>query len=90
MLSNAEIISQIQCVLHDTNFKLLSFDKKQQVFGNMIVIISDGQKNYQFVTDRGEISCNNKLLLDSSYHLAGQDDTPIHLITEIDKIIRVK
>ena len=87
MLPNDEIISRIQNILYNTNFTLLSFDRNQLVFGNMIVNISNGQKNYQFVTDRGEIFCNNKFLLGNSYHIAGQDDTPVYLITEISKII---
>ena len=86
-LSNDEIISRIQNILSNTNFTLLSFDRNHQVFGNMVVVISNGQKNYQFVTDRGEISCNNNFLLDNSYHIAGEDDTPVYLITEITKII---
>jgi len=90
MLSNDEVIFQIQSVLNNSNFTLLSFDRNKQVFGNMIVVISDGQKKYQFITDRGEISCNNKFLCDNSYHIAGQDDTPIYLIKEIEKIIHSK
>ena len=90
MLSDDEIISRIQNILYDTNFTLLSFDRNHLVFGNMIVVISDGQKNYRFVTDRGGIFCNNKLLLGSAYHIAGQDDTPVYLITEISKIIHFK
>lgn len=86
-MSNDEIISQIQSALHNSEFTLLSFDRNHSMFGNMIVVISDGQKKYQFITDRGEISCNNKFLIDSSYHIAAQDDTPGYLISEIHKTV---
>ena len=90
MLSNDKIISLIQNALYNTQFTLLSFDRNHQVFGNMVVVISDGQKSYQFVTDRGDISCNDKLLLDKGYHIAGQDDTPVYLSEEIGKIVHSK
>ena len=62
MFSDDEVIFQIQNVLNKTNFTLLYFDRNHQAFGNMIVVISDGQKKYKFITDRGEISCNNKFI----------------------------
>jgi hypothetical protein len=90
MLSNDEIIFQLQSVLDNSKFELLSFDRNHQFFGNMIVVIGNEQKKYQFVTDRGQIFCNDSFLLDNNYHIAGQDDTPIYLIKEIEKIVRTE
>ena len=42
----------------------------------MIAKIKSGKKEYIFVSDRGDIVCNDKnIFTDSSYHVVGEDDT---------------
>lgn len=90
ILSDDEIISAIKSVISDTSFSLEFFSRNHGAFGNIIVVISNGHEKYKFGTDRGEIYCNQKFLLDGSYHVAGEDDTPLYLITEIDTLVHSK
>jgi hypothetical protein len=55
--------------------KIISFDYNGRFFGNIIVELSVSNKKHVFVTDRGEIYHNGKLLCDSSYHYFEKQDT---------------
>jgi len=56
-------------------FTLISFEYDQKHFGNMIAKIQSASGIYTFVTDRGEIYCNDKMICDSSYHYFEKEDT---------------
>ena len=42
---------------------------------------------FEFVTDRGEIYCNDLFLCDNSYHIAGKSDTVDKLIEMIQSYL---
>lgn len=83
-----EMKKQLQDLSTELGAELISFDYYRKVFGNMIVKIRKADMIYEFITDRGEISCNNSLICDSSYHQAGRDDTFTQLIDIIKKILK--
>lgn len=67
---------------------LVSFDRNDAFFGNMTVVIKQGSKKHTFCTDRGEILHGKKLLCNSAYHQAGQDDTFPMLLQMIQKELK--
>ena len=71
---NNEMITTIKKIL-PANCTLASFEYDKKHFGNMIVKISSPNKFYTFVTDRGEIHCNDKIICDSSYRYFEKEDT---------------
>ena len=75
MMKYEEMAKQLQKLAEQLNAELISFEYRKQIFGNMIVKIKKADTVYDFVTDRGEIYCNNSLLCDASYHQAGTSDT---------------
>lgn len=66
---------------------LVVFDRNEAFFGNMTAVIRKGSKTHTFVTDRGEIRHNKKLLCTGDYHRAGQDDTFPMLLRMIQQIL---
>lgn len=71
---NNEMITAIKKIL-PANCTLASFEYDKKHFGNMIVKINSPSKYYTFVTDRGEIYCNDKMICDSSYRYFEKEDT---------------
>ena len=59
---------------------LVSFDYNERVFGNIVVKIKLPKVMHTFVTDRGEIYHNGKMICDSSYHYTEKEDTFSKLI----------
>ena len=82
-----EVIKQINQILEGTDFKLISFDRNDEFFGNMIAVIKSPKKKYTFVSDRDDIFCNEKLVIPHGYHIAGLDDTPTYLVKAIKETI---
>ena len=56
-------------------FTLISFEYDKKHFGNMIVRIKSPNTVYTFITDRGEIYCDGKMICDSSYRYLEKEDT---------------
>ena len=54
---------------------LISFEYNEMIFGNIVVKIEFKKTLHTFVTDRGEIYHNGKMLCDSSYHYTEKEDT---------------
>lgn len=81
--SDDEIILHINNILEGTQFKLVSFERNNAAFGNMIVKIKSPRKKLNFITDRDDIFCNDKLLIPHGYHIAGEDDAPEYLVKAI-------
>ena len=79
---NNEMVNAIIEVLPN-EFNLISFDYNDKIFGNMIVKIESSNKKYTFVTDRGEIYCNGKMICDSSYRYTENEDTFLKLLSII-------
>lgn len=86
-MNDKDIILRIEKVLEGTKYELKLFERDKQMFGNMVVKIESSDSKYVFVTDRGDIFCNHKLVIEHGYHIAGEDDTPIYLLKAIKTII---
>ncbi len=54
---------------------LVSFEYNDKVFGNIVVKIELKKIMHTFVTDRGEIYHNGKMICDSSYRHTEKEDT---------------
>ena len=78
----AEMSIAIEQILPDgCTLLLFEYDKKH--FGNMIAEIQSPSKVYTFVTDRGEVYCNKKMICDSSYRYLEKEDTFSKLLSII-------
>ena len=53
---------------------LIDFQYYKKIFGNIIVKIKYRGVIHEFIVDRGEISHNEKMICDNTYHIAGKDD----------------
>lgn len=82
-----ETIKQINQTLEGTDFKLISFDRNDEFFGNMIAVIKSSKKKYTFVSDRDDIFCNDELVIPHGYHIAGIDDTPTYFVKAIRETV---
>lgn len=67
------------------NAKLIKYEYYKKIFGNFLIEIKYKDKVYKLVTDKSEIYLDSNLLSDSSYHIAGQDDTFTRLLEVIEK-----
>ena len=88
IMEDHEIEKSILAILSGTAYELLSFERNHEFFGNMIATIKMGKLKFSFVSDRGDIMCNGKLIFASAYHIAGEDDTPKYLIKAIEQFVR--
>ena len=88
VMSDDEIIKMICDALASTDFKIISFNRNHEFFGNMILVIANGKQRLEYITDRGDIFCNSELVIAHGYHVAGKDDTPIYLIQAIKDSIK--
>ena len=87
-MNDDEIKQSIMKMLNGTSFELLHFERDHKAFGNMIAKIKSGKKEYAFISDRGDIFCNDDtIFIDSSYHVAGEDDTPVYFLKAIDQVL---
>lgn len=68
------LIVKINSLLKQKNAKLIEFKYYKKVFGNMVVLIENGEQKHLFVADKGAIYHNDKLFCDNSYHIKGKDD----------------
>ena len=73
---------KINTICDKYNAKIIKFEYYKRIFGNFIIEIEYNDKIYNIVTDKGDIYLNNQLICDSSYHIAGKDDT-------IEKILEI-
>jgi len=87
-MNENDIMQSIERILEGTDYKLEKFGRDLQIFGNMTVQIESLNSIYIFITDRGDIFCNNEIIIPHGYHIAGNDDTPINLLKAIETIIR--
>ena len=62
-----EMLEMIKALL-PTNATVVSFDYNEKVFGNIVLKLEIGKDTHTFITDRGEIYHNGKMLCNSSYH----------------------
>ena len=80
---NDRIADRIRSIL-PANAELVSCDRNEACFGNLIVKIKCGDRVHTFLTDRGEISCDNRVLWAPTIGGEGEDDT-ISLLVELIK-----
>ena len=79
-----EMLEIIKTLL-PTNATVVSFDYNEKVFGNIVLELEIGKDAHAFITDRGEIYHNGKMLCDSSYRYTEKEDTfpkLLHLIKQ--------
>ena len=71
-----------QCIISvlPSNAMLIDFLYDSKCFGNMIVKIKQNRINHTFITDRGEIYHNKKMVCDNSYQYKENEDTFSKLI----------
>ena len=69
-----EMIATLNDIL-PSNITIISFDYNAECFGNILVELSAPDGKHNFITDRGEIYHNGKMLCDSSYHYIEKEDT---------------
>ena len=69
-----EMLEMIKALL-PTNATVVSFDYNEKVFGNIVLKLEIGKDTHTFITDRGEIYHNGKMLCNSSYHYTEKEDT---------------
>ena len=70
----SNMLNRLKTIL-PANATLLSFEYNKNIFGNIVVVIKVANVKHTFITDRGEIYHNGKLLCDSSYHYLEKEDT---------------
>jgi hypothetical protein len=87
-MTDNEIIKMIQNAIASTDFKIMSFNRNHECFGNMDLIIANNKQKLEYITDRGDVFCNSKLVVMHGYHVAGEDETPLHLIQAIKDSIK--
>ena len=83
VLSDDEIIKMIHDAIVCTDFKIVSFNRNHEYFGNMILVIANNKKRFEYITDRDDVFCNSKLVIRHGYHVAEKDDCPLYLIQAI-------
>ena len=83
IISDDDTIQMIHDAVELTDFKITSFNRNHQVFGNMVLVIENNKHRIEYITDRGDIFCNSTLVFRSDYHVAGKDDCPLYLIQAI-------
>ncbi|XMB73005.1 hypothetical protein RJI07_03605 [Mycoplasmatota bacterium WC30] len=90
IIEDKEIQNQIIKSLKGTAYQLVSFFRDYKTFGNMIVIISDGEKEHTFITDRGEIVFDKITAFPSTYKREIKNSTVSNLLESIDRLIKKK
>jgi hypothetical protein len=88
-MNDHEIRQGILKKLNGTSFKLLHLERNHKAFGNMIAKIKSENKEYDFISDRGDIYCNDDIIFTASYHITGEDDSPVYLLKAIEQLILV-
>ena len=68
--------------LISNNVKILSFNYYKKIFVNIVLLIEYNNIRYEFITDRGEIFMNKKLICNNSYMKKGKNST-------VDKLIQI-
>ena len=81
-----EMLEMIKSLL-PTNATIVSFDKR--FFGNIVLKLEIGKDTHTFITDRGEIYHNGKMLCNSSYHYTEKEDTFPKLIQLIKQELKL-
>ena len=72
-----------------TNATVVSFDYNEKVFGNIVLKLEIGKDTHTFITDRGKIYHNGKMLCDSSYHYTEKEDTFSKLLQLIKQELKL-
>ena len=83
-----EMLEMIKAIL-PTNATVVSFDYYGKVFGNIVLKLEIGNDIHTFITDRGEIYHNGKMLCNSSYHYIEKEDTFPKLLQMIKQELKL-
>ena len=74
----------LEKLLNKFNFELIEHQYFEKAFGNIVLKIRYQENELTFVTDRGEISCNDKLLCTHEYMKNENKTTPQKLLEQIE------
>ena len=77
-------------LLSTYNCELISYQYFKKIFGNIVLKIRCLENELNFVTDRGEISCNGVLLCTHEYIKKENKTTPEKLLEQIElKLVEI-
>lgn len=77
-------------LLSTYNCELISYQYFKKIFGNIVLKIRCQENELNFVTDRGEISCNGVLLCTHEYIKKENKTTPEKLLEQIElKLVEI-
>ena len=71
------------------NATIVSFDYYEKAFGNIVLKLETGKDIHTFITDRGEIYHNGKMLCDHSYLYIEKEDTFSKLLQLIKQELKL-
>ena len=86
-MTNFEL--QLSKLMGKYNFEVMEFKYYEQIFGNIVLRIKKEEKEWKFVTDRGEIYCNSEYLCDYEYLRKENKTTPQKLLEIIELKLNV-
>jgi hypothetical protein len=84
-----EIMKMISDTIVCTDYKIISFNRNHECFGNMVLVLANKKQRLEYVTDKDDIFFNSKLVICHGYHVAGEDDCPLYLIKAIKYSINI-
>ncbi len=85
---NSDMSDALKAILPD-EAELISFDYNEKFFGNIVAEIKLKKMKHTFITDRGEIYHNGKMICDSSYRYTEKEDTFSKLLQIIKLELRL-
>ncbi len=86
--SKEELRERINALL-PTDATVISFDYNEKAFGNIVLKLEFENVIHTFITDRGEIYHNGKMLCDSSYHDIEKEDTFSKLLQLVKRELKL-
>lgn len=76
--------SELMALLNRYNCEVMDFQYFEKVFGNIVLKIQYRGSQLSFITDRGDIYCNNKLICNYEYIRTENKSTPRKLLEIIN------
>lgn len=83
--------SDLKKLLSTYDCELINYQYFKKIFGNIVLKIRCLEHDLNFVTDRGEISCNGVLLCTYEYIKKENKTTPQKLLEQIElKLVEIQ
>ena len=83
-----EMLEAVKALL-PANATIVSFDYYEKAFGNIVLKLETEKDIHTFITDRGEIYHNGKMLCDHSYLYIEKEDTFSKLLQLIKQELKL-